>query len=703
LMSNINNKKVLINRDISWMYFNRRILDEASNTTNPLIERLKFVAIYSNNLDEFFRVRVATLRRMIEIEESVKDVKSNSELILKNVLKLNEKYTLDLEVTFNKLIEELKTENIYFVDETQVTNEQAAFIESFYSEKLKNSLFPILVSSMEEEPTLNDKSIYLAIKITSSLDTSAKKKKVYALIQIPSSEIPRFVILPSDGDKQCLIFIDDIIRYCLPKIFRPLDYDQFEAYTIKFTRDSEMDFDNSAYYSVLEKVSKAVKSRKTGVPVRFVYDKTIPNGLLRFIQKLLKIDKRDAHVGGSRYHNLKDFISFPILNRPDLIFPPQPPLSVPAFENAKSLIHLIREKDQYLHYPYHNFDNFIRLLREAAISPEIKAIKVSIYRLAKNSKVIKALICAAMNGKKVTAIVELLARFDESSNINWAQKMQEAGIKVLFGVEGLKVHSKLTLISARNRSIACISTGNFHEGTAAIYTDFTLMTANSAIVEEVESVFDYIEHPYLNPVFRELIVSPNYTRKKLFSLIKNEIDNAKKKLPAYIYLKINHIVDEKIINKFYQASNAGVKIKLLVRGNCSIVSGIKNLSENIEVYGIIDRYLEHSRILIFGNGGDEKYFIGSADLMERNLDNRIEVYTPVYDEDIKKQLRRTIEYGLKDNTKARIVDGKGNNKLHKTDSEEFFSSQKELYNFYKNNLESITPAVIPPLTDELDG
>ncbi|HRZ96638.1 MAG TPA: RNA degradosome polyphosphate kinase [Paludibacter sp.] len=689
-MSKINKKKILINRDISWMYFNRRILDEASNTENPLIERLKFVAIYSNNLDEFFRVRVATLRRMIEIEESVKDVKSNSNSILKSVLKLNEKYTRDLEIIFANLIEELKSENIYFVDESQVTDGQAAFIESYYNETLKNSLFPILVSRMEEEPILNDKSIYLAIKISSSLDISTRRKKEYALIQIPSSEIPRFVILPPDGDKQCVIFIDDIIRYCLPKIFSPLDYDQFEAYTIKFTRDSEMDFDNSAYYSTLEKVSKAVKSRKTGVPVRFVFDKTIPGGLLRFIQKLLKIDKRDAHVGGSRYHNLKDFISFPVTNRPDLKYPPQPPLSVPAFDNAKSMIHLIRVKDQYLHYPYHNFDNFIRLLREAAISPDIKSIKISIYRLAKNSKVIKALICAAMNGKKVTAIVELLARFDESSNINWAQKMQEAGIKVLFGVEGLKVHSKLTLITARNRSIACISTGNFHEGTAAIYTDFTLMTANSAIVDEVESVFDYIEHPYLNPVFKELIVSPNYTRKKIIGLIKTEIDNAEKNRPAYILMKVNHIVDEKIISKLYQASKAGVEIKLLVRGNCSIIAGVKNQSENIEVYGIIDRYLEHSRIMIFGNGGDEKYFIGSADLMERNLDHRIEVYTPVYDADIKKQLRRTIEYGLRDNTKARIVDGKGNNELHKTEFEGHFSSQKELYNFYKQNIQTTT-------------
>jgi polyphosphate kinase len=416
-----------------------------------------------------------------------------------------------------------------------------------------------------------------------------------------------------------------------------------------------------------------------------VYDKEIPGGLLKFVQKLLNIDKNGAHIAGNRYHNLKDFISFPELKRPELKYPPQPPLDVPALDNVSSMIDLIRQKDQYLHYPYHNFNYFIRLIREAAINPDVKNIKISIYRLAKNSKVIKALICAAMNGKKVTAVVELLARFDESSNINWAVKMKEAGINVIFGVEGLKVHSKLMHISSKNGNIACVSTGNFHEGTATVYTDFTIMTANKAIVDEIDEAFNYIEHPYLNPSFDELIVSPNYTRKKILGFIKTEIENAKKGLPAYILMKINHIVDEKIILKLYQASNAGVKIKLLVRGNCSIITGLKDQSENIEVYGIIDRYLEHSRIMIFANGGLEKYYIGSADLMVRNLDNRIEVFAPVYDVDIQKQLKLTLEYGFKDNTNARIVNGVGTNEIHKTEDKEKFRSQVELYKFYKHN------------------
>lgn len=679
-------EKNTVNRDISWMYFNKRILDEAANESIPLLERLTFLAIYSNNLDEFFQVRVATLRRMIEIEERVRIAKSDSKSILHTILKLNEKYSKEFETIFYILIAELEKENIHFRNEHTLNEEQVEFVDTFYKEVLMNSLFPILVSRMEDEPELNDKSIYLAVKITDLDGEKKKKRKEFALIEIPTAEFTRFLILPKEGEKTCIMFLDDVIRFCLPRIFASLNYDSYEAYNIKFTRDAEMEFDNSAYQGVLEKVSKGVKSRKSGEPVRFVYDREIPKDLLRFIEKLLRIERKDAHIGGARYHNLKDFLSFPKVGRPDLKFEPQPPIPIHAFENAISIISLIRTKDQYLHYPYHSFDNYIQLLREAAISPEVKSIKISIYRLAKNSKVIKALICAAMNGKKVTAVVELLARFDESSNINWAKKMQAAGIKVIFGVDGLKVHSKLTLITARNGNIACISTGNFHEGTATVYTDFTLLTAKKTIVDEVETVFDYIEHPYLNPVFNELIVAPIFMRKRIISLIKKEIDNARKGLPAYIFCKINHIVDEKIIEKLYDASIAGVTIKLLVRGNCSLVTGVPKLSENIQAYGIIDRYLEHSRIMIFANGGDEKYYIGSADWMGRNLDNRIEVYAPVYDADLKHQLKRVIEYGLKDNLKARIVDGSGKNVLQSIPDDKPFISQQELYRSYKNSL-----------------
>jgi len=681
-------KNYTVNRDVSWMYFNRRILDEAANQTNPLLERLSFLGIYSNNLDEFFRVRVATLRRMVEIEENINHVNIDSHKVLKKVLKLNEIYNKDFEATFLELYKELQNENIFLVNESQLSPEQEEFVETFYREELMNSLFPILVSHMVVQPELNDKSIYLAVKISNSVKLEKNNKKEYALIEIPTGEFSRFMVLPKDGDKNCIMFLDDVIRFCLPRIFAQFNHDKYEAYTIKITRDAEMELDNIAYQSVIDKVSKAVKSRKSGLPVRFVYDREIPADLLRFTQKLLKINKNDVHVCSGRYHNLKDLISFPTLKRKELKYISQPPIPILTFEESISLISLIRKKDQYLHFPYHSFDNFIRLLRESAINPEVKEIKISIYRLAKNSKVIKALICAAMNGKKVTAMVELLARFDESSNINWAKKMQDAGIKVILGVEGLKVHSKLAHITARKGNIACIGTGNFHEGTATVYTDFTLMTAHKAIVDEVESVFEFLEQPYLNPTFKQLIVAPQYMRKKIISLIKTEIDNAKKGLPAYIFCKINHIVDEKIVEKLYEASNAGVKIKLLVRGNCALTTRVRRVSENIQALGIIDRHLEHSRVLIFANGGEERYFIGSADWMSRNLDNRVEVYTPVYDSEFQKQLKTVIEFGLKDNVKARIVDGSGKNELNTTSDETPFRSQKELYQFYKNNYET---------------
>ena len=688
-MMNKTKKNYTINRDISWMYFNRRILDEASNQTNPLLERLSFLGIYSNNLDEFFQIRVATLRRMIELEENMHPVSTYSKKILKKILKLNEEYTVDFETIFLDLYAELQKENVFLVNERQLTPDQEKFVDNFYREELMNSLFPILVSRMSVEPKLNDKSIYLAVKISNTVKPEKNDKKEYALIEVPTGEFSRFFVLPKEGDKNCIMFLEDVIRFCLPRIFVQLNHDKYEAYTIKFTRDAEMEFDNTAYQSVLEKVSKGVKSRKNGLPIRFVYDREIPSDLLRFTEKLLKIDKNDIHVGGSRYHNLKDLISFPKLKKPGMKYTNHPPIPIRTFEESISLITLIRKKDQYLHFPYHSFDNFIRLLRESAINPEVKAIKISIYRLAKNSKVIKALICAAMNGKKVTAIVELLARFDESSNINWANKMQEAGIKVILGVEGLKVHSKLAHITARKGNIACIGTGNFHEGTATVYTDFTLMTSHKAIVDEVESVFDFLEQPYLNPAFKQLIVAPQYMRKRLTSLIKTEIDNAKQGKPAYIFCKINHIVDEKIIEKLYQASNAGVIIKLLVRGNCSLITGISNQSENIQAFGIIDRYLEHCRIMIFANGGEERYFMGSADWMQRNLENRVEVYTPIYDPDLQKQLKTVIDFGLKDNVKARIVDGSGRNSLNSLNIETPFRSQEELYKLYKKENEPV--------------
>ena len=499
------------------------------------------------------------------------------------------------------------------------------------------------------------------------------------------------------------MFLDDVIRYCLPLIFVGMKYTDYEAYTFKFTKDAEMEIDSDLRTGVLQKISKGVKSRKRGEPIRFVYDEQIPKDLLKRLVDRLNVDKNDTRVAGGRYHNFKDLMKFPVCGRYDLKYPVWEPVFKPELNGKESLLTLIRQKDRSLHYPFHSFDTFIRVLREAAISKEVKSIKMTLYRLAKESKVIKALICAAKNGKKVTVVIELLARFDEASNINWSKRMQDAGIHVIFGVEGLKIHSKLVHIGTRHGDIAWISTGNFHEGNARMYTDYTIMTAHRPLVREVNAVFDFIEKPYTPVNFKELLVSPNDMRKRLIALISKEIKNKEQGKEAYILAKVNHITDRALIEKLYEASTAGVQVELVVRGNCSLVTGIAGISENIHINGIIDRYLEHSRIFIFANGGEEKYYIGSADWMPRNLDNRIEVLAPVYDKEIQADLKRIVCYGYRDTAKGRIVDGTGENRpwenrpstlcknftpalAEAETATVVFRSQEELYRKYKNIL-----------------
>jgi polyphosphate kinase len=677
-------KTLMINRDISWMYFNKRILDEAANPSIPLLERIKFLGIYSSNLDEFFRVRIAYLRRLTENEIKSKSDKYNSAQILKEILELNETYSLTFDLCFRNIVNELAEKKIYLVNENDLTDYQKKDILKFYHEELMNNLYPLLVTSMTEEPDLNDQRNYLAVKMTKQNNAGKISAKQFALIEIPTSTFSRFHKLPSEDENIYIIFLDDIIRFCLPQIFSSLKFSHYDAYTIKFTRDAEMEYDDSAHISALEKVKKGIRSRKSGLAVRFIYDREIQPDLLNFIRKMLQLTKTDAQASSGRYHNMKDLINFPNPGMQDLQYPVFSDIPKKDFENSDNLIDLIRMNDRFLHFPYHNIDYFIRFLRECAINPDVKEIKITLYRLAKKSKIIQALICAALNGKKVTAMIELYARFDEESNMIWADKMKEAGIKVIFGVEGLKVHSKIVHITIKKGNIACISTGNFHEGNAGLYTDFFLMTANKEIVAEVAMVFDFLKQPYINPQFKHLLVAPLELRKKLIDLIRSETENAKKGKKAFIHCKINHLVDQKIIEKFYQASAAGVEIKLLVRGNCSLIPGVKSLSENIEAYGIIDRFLEHSRIFIFHNNGDDLFFIGSSDLMTRNLDSRIEVITPVFDTGIKLQLRKVMDYGLKDNVKSRIVDGTDKNEIKK-DNNKPFSSQNELKIAYQED------------------
>lgn len=675
-----------VERDISWMYFNQRILMEAAKKTVPLWERLAFLGIYSNNLDEFFRVRVATLNRIIECDDKeIQKEKENAEYVFKQINRLNSEYTHQFESVFHDIVKDLEAENIYLLNESQLTEEQKSYIRQFYMNYLNGSTFPLYFSELKQLGELADSDIYLAVRLI-RLDKNRKiEKKEYALIEPPVKEFGRFIRIPAEEGRICLMFLDDVIRFCLPLIFVGIPYDAYEAYTFKFTKDAEMEMDTEIRSGVMDKVARGVKSRKRGNPVRLVYDAEMPKDLLKLIVNKLNMDKLDTRIAGGRYHNLKDLRLFPDCGRTDLKFPPQPPLFKPEMEEGSAL-DLVRRQDRYLHYPYHSFSTYLRLLREAAISRDVKIIKTSLYRLAQESRVVKALICAAKNGKSVTVVIELLARFDEASNISWSKKMQEAGIHVIFGVEGLKVHSKLTYIGSRKGDIACVSTGNFHEGNARAYTDFTLMTADKNLTREVNAVFDFIDRPYAPVSFRRLLVSPNDLRKRLIRLINGEIKRAKAGEQAYILAKVNHITDRPLIDKLYEASAAGVRIDLLVRGNCSLVTGLPGISETIRVNGIIDRYLEHSRILIFGNGGEELYYLGSADWMTRNFDNRIEVMAPVYDKTIQEDLKRVIEYGLRDTLQGHVVDGTGRNLPWTTAGTPPFRSQEALYEWYKNEL-----------------
>ena len=675
------NSKTYLPRDISWMYFNHRILQEAQKEQVPLLERLSFLGIYSNNLDEFFRVRVASQNRVAECEE--KEAKTDREeaiYILKEINKLNAAYSKEFEKTIKSINQKLREENIYLLREDELDEEQRAFIKDFYYQKLCGYVLPTWFPATKQLKSSTDESIYLAVKMRRK-DLSSKKAE-YAFLELPVSISGRFVRL-NDKDGKCyLTYLDDVIRCCLPLIFSGQNYTDFEAYSFKFTRDAEMEIDNDLRNGMLQKISKGVKSRKKGAPMRIVYDAAMPKVLLKHIMNTLYVDKLDTVLAGGRYQNHKDLMKFPDCGRKDLKYPAWPPILKKELASPEeSILELIRQKDRYIHVPYHSFDSYLRVLQEAAINREVKSIKTTLYRLAKDSKVIEALIAAAHNGKKVTVIIELLARFDEASNIVWSKKMQDAGIEVIFGVEGLKVHSKITLIHMKSGAdLACISSGNFHEGNARMYTDFMLMTASRPIVKDVENVFNFIEKPYTMIKFKELLVSPNEMKQKFIRLINEEIKNKKAGKEAYIKIKINHITDELMVKKLYEAAEAGVQVDLLVRGNCSLKPNLKSLNGNMKVVGIIDRYLEHARIFIFAAGGLNKTFLGSADWMPRNLDHRVEVVTPVYDEDIKANLRKVVEYGLKDTLQGRIVDGLGTNLENSGD--EAFRSQETLYREY---------------------
>ena len=671
-----------VERDVSWMYFNHRILQEAEKPSVPLLERLSFLGIYSNNLDEFFRVRVASLNRLADNDSLPDRHRKTIKKTLKTINRLNEEYSSEYTKAIRTVFAQLEAHHVRLLKETQLNDDQKLFLKRLYYDRLNGSTNPIWLSAIDDLNTLEDNRIYLVVKKT---HTDGDRKVKYAVIKVPDRVFGRFIKIPQSDGFDNIMYLDDVIRFCLPLIFIGTKPSEYEAYSFKFTKDAEMEMDNDADYGAMEKIALGVNSRKRGEPIRVIYDKDMPREMQKRVFDRLNVRELDTSLAGGRYQNHRDLMSFPDCGHSELKYERWLPVMKPEFLGEESVLDLIRKKDRFIHVPYNSFDAYIRLLREAALRPSVKEIKTTLYRLAKDSKVVKALICAARNGKKVTAVVELMARFDEESNIKWSKRMQEEGVNVIFGVEGLKIHSKLLYIKSAKGDIACVGTGNFHEGNARVYTDYLMMTARQAIVGEVAKVFDFIDRPFSPMRFKELLVSPNSMKTRILRLFDTEIKNAQEGRPAWVKMKINHITDPDIVNKMYAASRAGVRIDALVRGNCSLVPGVDGLSENIRVVGIIDRYLEHSRILIFCNNDRPRYFIGSADWMPRNLVSRIEVMSPVYDDDMKRDLMRTVDFGLRDTTNGRIVDGLGTNAIQPVkEGEKPFRSQEELYKAYQS-------------------
>ena len=689
-------------RDVSWMYFNRRILQEAMRPEVPLLERLSFLGIYSNNLDEFFRVRVASLNRVIEWSDKVArkgathsggaSVAKEAQLAkrtAKEISRLNSTYSKEYEMAVESVYKELSDNNICLITDKDADADQLKFIRKFFHDKLEGHIVPVWFSAVKHLDYETDEDIYLAVKAgrLSNRIVDGERRTVYdyAYFDLPVQSCGRFIRLPDKDGKCYIMYLDDVVRCSLSEIFEGMGYVSTEAYAFKFTRDAEMDIDEDKHNGLLQKIAKGLKNRRKGEPLRFVYDSSMPSDLLRRVMGKLDLDRKDTVLQGGRYQNHKDLMKFPDCGRKDLKFIPYIPIIPHSLDGNESLIDRVRAQDRFLHVPYHSFAPFVRLLHEAAVDRRVSSVKITLYRLAKDSRVVNALIGAARNGKKVTVVIELLARFDEESNMKWAQKMQDAGIKVIFGVEGLKVHSKVVHIGMKSGSdIACVSTGNFHEGNAATYTDCILMTASRRITADVDTLFDFIEKPYIPVQFKELLVSPNEMKKKFISLINNEIKNHKNGRPAYIKVKINHITHPDIVSKLYEAACSGVKVDLLVRGNCSLVTAELPEGVPMHVAGIIDRYLEHSRIFVFAAGGQEKVFIGSADWMPRNLDNRIEVIAPVYDPTVKQEMIRIVDYGLRDARQARVVDGHGSLEFASPDNPLSSGSQEALYAYYRS-------------------
>ena len=681
---------IYINREISWLDFNARVLQEANDVHVPLLERLRFLGIFSNNLDEFFQVRYATVKRIAQSSKTGKRVFAgrSAQALLKEITnKVIDLQDESLEI-LNGIYKEMERENIFFIDQNEVKPEQEDFLKNYFIQNVNPALVTIILSQNRDQDLSTNKAFLI---VTMTLDQALENQNIYALIEMPK-DAKRFVVLPKNGDgKQYIMMLDDLIRYHFHMIFSFFNYKSIQAHMVKITRDAELDLEEDVSISYLEKITLSVKDRMISDPVRLVYDKEIPDQTLSFVMDKLNIDSTDSLIPGGKYHQRRDYMNFPSLDRPDLLYSSFPSLPIPMLSMEENILDAIDQKDYLLNTPYQDFSYVIKFLREAALDPKVKSIKITIYRLSKSSLIVSALINAAKNGKKVLVQIELQARFDEENNINFAEQLESAGVQLIFGIPGLKVHSKICIIERqhdkKNRRYGFISTGNFNESTAKIYTDYTLFTTNQKILKEVNKVFNFLEVSYKIKKYKHLIVSPHYTASVISKMIDNEIENHQKGLPSGISLKLNNITNYPLVEKLYQASQAGVKIKMIVRGICCLVPGVKGLSENITVLSVVDKFLEHSRVIIFENAGEKKIYLSSADFMTRNIENRVEVACPVYDKELQQQILDTFELSWKDNTKARIVNQNPQNKMVKSKAgDKIQRSQWTTYDYYKNKL-----------------
>ena len=697
-------EKKYIDREKSWLNFNARVLQEAADENVPLLDRLRFLGIFSNNLDEFFRVRFAAIRRLSLTNDTGEKLLggATAKQLVKDITEIAIKQQTESLRILGIIEQKLEKNKIFMICETELSKTQEVFVKDLFIQKVSPALVTIILNDLAELPTLKDTSGYLAVKLV--MKTTEKPKLLgfskpkpeirYAVIEIPKS-INRFVVLPSINDNQYIMMLDDVIRFNLENIFNIFDFESVSAHMIKITRDAQLEIDSDLSKSMLEKISSSVKDRRIGEPVRFIYDQQIEKDTLKYFLSNMGIDASDSIIPGGRYHNRRDYMDFPNLGRFDLLYKTNPPLQIPGLSLDENIMKKIAVKDYLVNAPYQSFSYVIKFLREAALDPKVTTIKITLYRLAKNSQIISSLINAAKNGKKVTVQIELQARFDEASNIYYAEQMQTEGIELIFGVKGLKVHSKICLVEriedGKIKRYGMISTGNFNESTARVYTDVTLLTSHQQILKDVNKVFEFFEINFRIHRYKHLIVSPHYSRTRFTKLIEHEINLAKSGQKTFIKLKMNSLTDFALIDKLYEASQAGVNIKLIVRGICSLIPGVKGLSENIEAISIVDNYLEHTRLYVFGNAGNPDVYISSADFMTRNLDSRVEVSCPIYDQTIKQELIDSFDVGFKGNVKVRFHSQKLDNKYRiRKENEEVFRAQFETYKFYQSKIELLS-------------